>query len=119
MPRYDKVLVTGASRGLGAALARELLGRGHRVVMTARSELELSQATQSLRLQYGERVNFIAADLADPTAYPAIQVQVVGPVQVLVEIDRVEVVAIGGADPQAPHAAADLFAVGFHHVVTA
>ena len=76
MPRYDKVLVTGASRGLGAALTRELLVRGHHVVMTARNEAELSQATQALRLQFGERVNFIAADLSDPAAAQALVAQV-------------------------------------------
>ena len=87
MPRYDNVLVTGASRGLGAALARELLGRGHRVVMTARTEAELTQATESLRLQFGERVNFITADLSNPTAAQALVVQVeqrFGPLDALI-----------------------------------
>ena len=68
MPRYDNVLVTGASRGLGAALAHELLVRGHRVVMTARREADLAQTAQRLRDQFCERVNFIAADLSDPHA---------------------------------------------------
>ena len=66
--RYEHVLVTGASRGLGAALARELLERGHRVVLTARSAAELAQATDALRSVHGERVAWIAADLSDPTA---------------------------------------------------
>jgi 3-oxoacyl-[acyl-carrier protein] reductase len=68
MPRYDNVLVTGASRGLGAALAHELLARGHRVVMTARREADLAHTAQNFRHQFGERVNFIAADLSDPHA---------------------------------------------------
>jgi short-subunit dehydrogenase len=68
MPRYENVLVTGASRGLGAALAAELLARGHRVVMTARHEGDLARLTKSLREDHGDRVNFMVADLADPVA---------------------------------------------------
>lgn len=65
MPRYENVLVTGASRGLGAALGRELLARGHRVVLTARNAAELAQATDTLRAEHGERVHWFAADLSD------------------------------------------------------
>lgn len=76
MPRYENVLVTGASRGLGAALSRELLARGHRVVLTARNASELSRAAESLRAQHGERVGWIAADLSDPAAAQALVAQV-------------------------------------------
>ena len=75
MPRYENVLVTGASRGLGAALSRELLGRGHRIVLTARNAAELAQAAESLRAQHGERVGWIAADLSDPAAAQALVAQ--------------------------------------------
>lgn len=76
MPRYDNVLVTGASRGLGAALGRELLGQGHRVVLTSRNESELAQAVNALRPTHGERVNWIAADLSSPAAALALVAQV-------------------------------------------
>lgn len=76
MPRYENVLVTGASRGLGAALSRELLGRGHRIVLTARNAAELAQAAESLRAQHGERVGWIAADLSDPAVAQALVAQV-------------------------------------------
>ena len=76
MPRYDNVLVTGASRGLGAALGRELLAQGHRVVLTARNEAELAQAVDSLRPAHGERVHWIAADLSSPAAALALVAQV-------------------------------------------
>jgi short-subunit dehydrogenase len=68
MPRFENVLVTGASRGLGAALSAELLARGHRVVMTARHEGDLARLTHALREQHGERINFVVADLANPMA---------------------------------------------------
>ncbi len=76
MPRYDNVLVTGASRGLGAAMVRELLAHGHRVVLTARNEGELARAVDSLRAAHGERVNWIAADLSSPAAALALVAQV-------------------------------------------
>ena len=76
MPCYENVLVTGASRGLGAALSRELLGRGHRIVLTARNAAELAQAAESLRAQHGERVGWIAADLSDPAVAQALVAQV-------------------------------------------
>ena len=41
-------LVTGASRGIGAAIARELAGRGVRVVGTATSEEGAQRITQAL-----------------------------------------------------------------------
>ncbi len=38
------VLITGGSRGLGLALAREFAAQGARVVITARDEAELDRA---------------------------------------------------------------------------
>jgi NAD(P)-dependent dehydrogenase (short-subunit alcohol dehydrogenase family) len=52
------VIVTGVSRGLGAALAAALLARGHRVVGVGRS------TNADLR---GEAYRFVACDLAAPT----------------------------------------------------
>ncbi len=68
MPTCDHVLVTGASRGLGAAIGRALLAAGHRVVLTARSADQLAAAATVLQAEYGARVQWLAADLADPEA---------------------------------------------------
>lgn len=56
-------IVTGASRGFGRAIARELLRHGAHVVGVARSELELSD----LRHEHGDRFEFELADAADPS----------------------------------------------------
>ena len=53
------VVVTGASRGVGAAIARELVARGARTTMIARSQGPL----ESLAAQLGARP--VVADLAD------------------------------------------------------
>ena len=42
------VLIIGASRGLGLLVAADLLGRGHRTVITARDQTELDAAVDQL-----------------------------------------------------------------------
>jgi NAD(P)-dependent dehydrogenase (short-subunit alcohol dehydrogenase family) len=58
------VLVTGASRGLGAALSRELARAAARVVMVARNEAALEEAAAKIRASGGE-AHAIAADIGD------------------------------------------------------
>jgi len=60
----DRVaIVTGASRGLGLALARELAGRGWRLVIDARSRPELDRAAEEL--SEPTRVQAITGDVSD------------------------------------------------------
>lgn len=57
-------LVTGASAGIGAELARELARRGHRLTLVARREERLRSLASKLGAEYGVRADVIAADLA-------------------------------------------------------
>jgi NAD(P)-dependent dehydrogenase (short-subunit alcohol dehydrogenase family) len=57
-------IVTGASRGLGLALAEELAGRGWRLVIDARDGVALEAAAAGLRER--AEVVAIAGDVADP-----------------------------------------------------
>ena len=59
-------IVTGASRGLGFLLARELADRGHALVVNARSEAGLAVAATALQ-ERGAQVVTVAGDVADPT----------------------------------------------------
>jgi uncharacterized protein len=58
-------LVTGASSGIGVALAAELARRGRAVTLVARSADRLRTAAAELSAAHGVRVEWIAADLAD------------------------------------------------------
>jgi short-subunit dehydrogenase len=56
-------LVTGASRGIGLAIAEELASRKMNVVLCSRSKSKLDEVAQRLR-GHGVRVGVIAADLS-------------------------------------------------------
>ena len=59
------VLITGASSGIGAFLARELVRRGARVGLLARREEKLRQLAEELR-RSGGRAAWSLADVVDP-----------------------------------------------------
>lgn len=62
----DRALITGASSGIGAQIAREYARRGVPLILTARREDRLAQLADELRTQVA--VDVIAADLAVPDA---------------------------------------------------
>jgi NAD(P)-dependent dehydrogenase (short-subunit alcohol dehydrogenase family) len=80
-------LVTGASRGIGLAIARELSRHGAQVAMVARDRTELEKAAASVNEEGGGRA---AAHPADVRDYEAITVVVaaverdLGPISALV-----------------------------------
>lgn len=59
-------VVTGASSGIGMALARELATRGYNLVLVARREEVLEGLATELRAATGVRVDVRACDLSDP-----------------------------------------------------
>jgi short-subunit dehydrogenase len=67
-------LVTGASSGIGAAIAGELARRGHGVGLVARRKERLLDLADRLTDRHGIRAEALACDLADPeqrSALPA------------------------------------------------
>ncbi|KAH8661933.1 short-chain dehydrogenase [Xylariales sp. PMI_506] len=61
-------IVTGASRGLGLAIAQLLLRDSHKVFLVARSEADL----QKIKSESQDFVEYMAADLADLSVAPKI-----------------------------------------------
>lgn len=64
----QRVLITGASSGIGLALAQEFASHGHPLVITARVESELIEAAQQLQSEHRVDVQIIAQDLEEPNA---------------------------------------------------
>jgi len=62
------VLITGASSGIGLALARQFAQRGHPLVLVAPIETELQSIATDLARAHGVRVRIIAKDLARDSA---------------------------------------------------
>ena len=60
-----RALVTGGSKGLGAAIARELVGEGVRVAICARNGDEVEAVAEELRAK-GGIVHAQAADITEP-----------------------------------------------------
>jgi NAD(P)-dependent dehydrogenase (short-subunit alcohol dehydrogenase family) len=65
-------LITGASRGLGRAIAREFGKQGASLALVARTSAALEEVTADLRSRGAQYVEAIAADLSDPAAPAAI-----------------------------------------------
>lgn len=63
----QRVIVTGASRGLGRALSEVLAARGAEVVMVARRDGPLEEAAAPL-VEQGYRVHTLAADVGERDA---------------------------------------------------
>ena len=60
-------LITGASSGIGAALARELASRGAKLILTARRRDRLDALAAELSAK-GTETRIVVADLFDPAA---------------------------------------------------
>jgi len=59
-------LVTGASRGIGRALAEALAGAGADVILNARDHSRLEETAKFIRSETGVRVDTLVADVSEP-----------------------------------------------------
>jgi uncharacterized protein len=77
-------LVTGASSGIGADLARGLAERGSDLVLVARREDRLREQAARFEAEHGVHVDVVPLDLAEPHAGTRLRDLVDGPVDTIV-----------------------------------
>lgn len=99
----QSILITGASRGIGAATAKVFARAGYRVIVNYRSdEASAREVAQAIQSAHGE-VILAQADVADPTACARMLAEV-GPVDVLVnnaaQFDRAAFIDVAFEDAQ-------------------
>ena len=61
-------IITGASKGIGKAIAQQLASRQFDLLLVARSENLLKEVSADIAKQYGVKVNYLAIDLAEQQA---------------------------------------------------
>lgn len=61
MSEPKSIILTGASRGIGLAVARFLLGEKHNLFLVARTK----EPMQALKKEFPGQVEFLSADLSD------------------------------------------------------
>jgi short-subunit dehydrogenase len=95
--RGKVVVITGGSRGLGLALARELTGKGARVAICARTAEDLVWAKQDIDQRGGHHaVLALPCDVSDATSVARFVAEVrlkVGPIDVV--INNAGIIAVG------------------------
>jgi NAD(P)-dependent dehydrogenase (short-subunit alcohol dehydrogenase family) len=79
-------LITGASRGLGRALAEQLAAAGARVVLVARSEADLAEVVTAIRSSGGEAHALVYDVSRKEDVYPlaGAAAALVGPIDLLI-----------------------------------
>jgi hypothetical protein len=61
-------LVTGASAGIGTAIAQELAARGHTLILVARRKEKLDEVAEKLTAEHGVRAEVLGSDLGNATS---------------------------------------------------
>jgi NADP-dependent 3-hydroxy acid dehydrogenase YdfG len=56
------IIITGASKGIGAALVLRLLSQSHKLVLTARSR----DVLEEVKFARPDQVEFVAGDMTEP-----------------------------------------------------
>ncbi|MEM5500574.1 SDR family oxidoreductase [Ahrensia kielensis] len=75
-----RVLITGAARGIGHALAAELIKRGHNIIATVRNDAD----AQALKSTFGAKIDVLVFDVTDHKAIKKAASSVEGAIDVLV-----------------------------------
>jgi short-subunit dehydrogenase len=116
-----RAVVTGASQGIGEALATELAARGHNLIVTARRGQVLEDLAARLTERYGVVVEVRAVDLADPGQRGALADELAQR-EISILCDNAGTATFGPVatlDPAAEKAQVQLNVLGVHDLVLA
>jgi short-subunit dehydrogenase len=117
----SRAVVTGASQGIGEALAGELAARGHHLIITARRAEVLTGLAARLTNRYGVTVEVRAVDLADPTERAGLAHELAGrDISILcANAGTATFGPVAELDPAAEQAQVQLNVLGVHDLVLA
>jgi len=73
MPRWPVALITGASSGIGRAIAVRLAADGSDLIVVARRRDRLEALAEELRAAHGVKVDVVVADVTDPEQLAALE----------------------------------------------
>ncbi|RPI76212.1 MAG: SDR family oxidoreductase [Desulfobacteraceae bacterium] len=65
-------LITGATSGIGLELAKIMASQGHPLILVSRNQTAIKQLSAEWQARFQNKIEWIAADLADPQAGHAI-----------------------------------------------
>jgi short-subunit dehydrogenase len=117
----SRAVVTGASQGIGEALATELAARGHSLIITARRGEVLTDLAARLTERYGVTVEVRAVDLADPAARTGLADELAeGTISILcANAGTATFGPVANLDPAGERAQVQLNVLGVHDLVLA
>jgi short-subunit dehydrogenase len=117
----SRAVVTGASQGIGEALATELAARGHNLIITARRTEVLADLAARLTERHGVTIEVRAVDLADPSQREALADELAERnISILcANAGTATFGAVADLDPAAEKAQVQLNVLGVHDLVLA
>ncbi len=102
MSQKDKVLVTGASSGIGAVYADRFAKRGHDLVLVARDRSRLSALAERLIRETGVTVEVLVADLIDPADLAKVEAKLRDDARIAILINNAGIALLGSFLDQSP-----------------
>jgi short-subunit dehydrogenase len=117
----NRAVVTGASSGIGTALAEELAKRGYSLILVARRGDLLAELAQRLSERYGTTAEVRAVDLSDRAQRAPLAAELAGR-DIAILCNNAGVATFGpvaGLDPDVERSVVELNAVAVHDLTLA